>query len=45
VTQQIGGTSVTMDVTTAPAYLVLNLNGQEHLSVQAPWSRRWPFPG
>ncbi|HXB73149.1 MAG TPA: hypothetical protein VNY05_33235 [Candidatus Acidoferrales bacterium] len=35
---QVGGTSVTMDGTPAPVYRVLNLNGQEQLSVQAPWS-------
>ncbi len=35
---QVGGVSVTMDGVTAPVYRVLNLNGQEQLSVQAPWS-------
>ena len=35
---KVGGTGVTMDGTTAPVYRVLNLNGQEQLSVQAPWS-------
>ncbi|MCU1238032.1 MAG: repeat containing protein [Candidatus Solibacter sp.] len=35
---QVGGTTVTMDGVTAPVYRVLNLNGQELLSVQAPWS-------
>jgi uncharacterized protein (TIGR03437 family) len=36
--QQLGGTSVTINGATAPVYYVLNLNGQEQLSVQAPWS-------
>jgi uncharacterized protein (TIGR03437 family) len=35
---QLGGTSVTMNGTTAPVYRVLNLNGQEQLSVLAPFS-------
>lgn len=35
---QVGGTSVTMNGTVAPAYRVLNLNGQEQLSVLAPFS-------
>ena len=35
---QLGGTSVTMNGVAAPAYVVLNLDGQEQLSVQAPWS-------
>jgi uncharacterized protein (TIGR03437 family) len=35
---QVGGTSVTMNGETAPAYILLNENGQEQLSVQAPWS-------
>jgi uncharacterized protein (TIGR03437 family) len=35
---QVAGTSVTMNNTTAPAYILLNENGQEQLSVQAPWS-------
>jgi uncharacterized protein (TIGR03437 family) len=35
---QVGGVSVTMDGVTAPVYRVLNLNGSEQLSVQAPWS-------
>ena len=35
---KVGGAGVTMDGTTAPVYRVLNLNGQEQLSVQAPWS-------
>jgi uncharacterized protein (TIGR03437 family) len=35
---QLGGVSVTIDGTTAPVYRVLNLNGQEQLSVQAPFS-------
>ena len=35
---QLKGTSVTMNDTAAPVYRVLNLNGQEQLSVQAPWS-------
>jgi uncharacterized protein (TIGR03437 family) len=35
---QIGGTSVTIDGTLAPAYSLANLNGTEQLSVQVPWS-------
>lgn len=35
---QLGGVSVTMDGTAAPVYRVLNLNGQEQVSVQAPWT-------
>ena len=35
---QIGSTSVTMNGITAPMYYVLNSNGSEQLSVQAPWS-------
>jgi uncharacterized protein (TIGR03437 family) len=35
---QIGGTSVTMNGIVAPAYRVLNLSGQEQLSVQAPFA-------
>ena len=35
---QLGAVSATMDATAAPVYRVLNLNGQEQLSVQAPWS-------
>ncbi len=36
--QQLGGTSVTINGVTAPVYYVLNQNGKEQLSVQAPWS-------
>ena len=36
--QQLNGTSVAIDGVAAPVYRVLNLNGQEQLSVQAPWS-------
>jgi uncharacterized protein (TIGR03437 family) len=36
--QQLGGTSVTMNGATAPIYYVLNQNGSEQISVQAPWS-------
>ncbi len=36
--QQLAGTNVTMNGIVAPIYNVLNLNGQEQLSVQAPWS-------
>jgi uncharacterized protein (TIGR03437 family) len=35
---QLGNTSVTMNGITAPVYYVLNQNGSEQLSVQAPWS-------
>ena len=35
---QLGAVSATMDGTAAPVYRVLNLSGQEQLSVQAPWS-------
>ena len=35
---QLGTTSVTMNGSTAPVYYVLNQNGSEQLSVQAPWS-------
>ena len=35
---QLGSTSVTMNGITAPMYYVLNSNGSEQLSVQAPWS-------
>lgn len=35
---QIFGTSVTINGATAPAYLLTYANGQEQLSVQAPWS-------
>jgi uncharacterized protein (TIGR03437 family) len=35
---QLGSTSVTMNGITAPVYYVLNQNGSEQLSVQAPWS-------
>ena len=35
---QLGAVSATMDATAAPVYRVLNLSGQEQLSVQAPWS-------
>jgi uncharacterized protein (TIGR03437 family) len=35
---QLGGVSVSMDGAPAPVYRILNLNGQEQLSVQAPWS-------
>jgi uncharacterized protein (TIGR03437 family) len=35
---QLGNTSVTMNGVTAPVYYVLNQNGSEQLSVQAPWS-------
>jgi uncharacterized protein (TIGR03437 family) len=35
---QLGGTSVTFNGFTAPVYYVLNQNGSEQLSVQAPWS-------
>jgi uncharacterized protein (TIGR03437 family) len=34
----VAGVSVTMDGISAPVYRVLNLNGQEQLSVQAPFS-------
>jgi uncharacterized protein (TIGR03437 family) len=36
--QQLGNTSVTMNGVIAPVYYVLNQNGSEQLSVQAPWS-------
>lgn len=35
---QLGTTSVTMNGITAPLYYVLNQNGSEQLSVQAPWA-------
>jgi uncharacterized protein (TIGR03437 family) len=35
---QLSGVTVTMDGTAVPVYRVLNLNGQEQLSVQAPFS-------
>ncbi len=35
---QLGSTSVTMNGITAPMYYVLNSNGSEQLSVQAPWT-------
>jgi uncharacterized protein (TIGR03437 family) len=35
---QLGTTTVTMNGTAAPVYYVLNQNGSEQLSVQAPWS-------
>jgi uncharacterized protein (TIGR03437 family) len=35
---KLGTTSVTINGLTAPVYYVLNLNGTEQLSVQAPWS-------
>ncbi len=34
----LGGVSVTMDGTAVPVYRILNLGGQEQLSVQAPFS-------
>ena len=34
----LGGVTVTMDGTAVPVYSILNLNGQEQLSVQAPFS-------
>ncbi len=34
----LGGVTVTMDGTAVPVYRILNLNGQEQLSVQAPFS-------
>ena len=37
-TNQVGGVSATMDGAPVPVYRVLNLNGQEQLSVQAPFS-------
>jgi len=35
---KLGSTSVTMNGTTAPIYYVLNQNGTEQISVEAPWS-------
>jgi uncharacterized protein (TIGR03437 family) len=35
---QLGTTAVAMNGIAAPVYYVLNSNGQEQLSVQAPWS-------
>src|SRR5439155_15801686 len=35
---QLSGITVTIDGTAVPVYRVLNLNGQEQLSVQAPFS-------
>jgi len=35
---QLSGVTVTIDGTAVPVYRVLNLNGQEQLSVQAPFS-------
>jgi uncharacterized protein (TIGR03437 family) len=41
---QIGGTTVTIGGIATPAYSLVNLNGQEQLSVQVPWSIQSSFP-